>query len=90
VARETAAQKKAREAAEAEAAQAAVPQAPEGGEAPEQSTPGVFVTKERDGEGNLNINIVPVGVEVTEVQTILEIGLKSFREQIGLGRQNGR
>lgn len=48
---------------------------------------GVLITKDIGGDGNLKVNVVPVGnVQITEVQTIIEIGLRFFREQIGLSQ----
>lgn len=45
----------------------------------------VIVIKETDPDGNLRTNIVTNGsVQPTEVQTLLELGLKGWRERLGL------
>lgn len=51
----------------------------------------VIVVKTVNEDGSLGVNVIPNGnVQVTEVQTLLEFGLKSFREQIGLPGQSPR
>jgi hypothetical protein len=46
---------------------------------------GVLVIKNTDEDGNIFTEIVPVGdVRMTEVQTILELGVLRWRSQIGL------
>lgn len=48
---------------------------------------GVLIVKNVDEQGNLSVNVVPTGnVQITEVQTIIEVGLRFFREQLGLGQ----
>jgi hypothetical protein len=65
--------------------EAAVEQ-PEGPEV-DQPLDAVIVVKTVSEDGTLGVKVVPNGsVQVTEVQTLLEIGLKNFREQIGLGQ----
>lgn len=45
----------------------------------------VLVVKHRDPDGSISTSIATNGnVEVTEVQTLLELGLKGWREKIGL------
>lgn len=84
--RKTAAQRK----AEAEAAEAAQVAAEEGKAADQTPPNGVFIEKAVTEDGNLQVNVAPVGnVQVTEVQTLIEVGLKTFREQIGLGQSRG-
>lgn len=46
---------------------------------------GVLVIRKIDDEGNVSVAAVPIGdVTSTEVQTILELGLREWRERIGL------
>lgn len=81
-ARKTAAERKTEQEA-AEAAEAAA--------SPEQNPNGVFIEKVVGEGGNVQVNVAPIGnVQITEVQTLVEIGLRTFRDQIGLGGQPGR
>lgn len=58
--------------------------AAEGGDAPQAS--GVFVTRESDGKGGFVCNVVPVGdVSILEVDSILALGRRGFKERAGLG-----
>lgn len=51
----------------------------------EDATPnGVLIVKTTDEEGNIGTNTVPLGnVIATEVQTIIELGLKGWRQKLG-------
>jgi hypothetical protein len=40
---------------------------------------GVIVSAVDDGQGNTQVNVEPVGVKVTEVDTILVLALKGWR-----------
>lgn len=47
--------------------------------------PAVVVVKNTDESGNITVSVVPHGgVLATEVQTLLELALPSWREKIGL------
>lgn len=61
-------------------------------EAPQEAqVDGVLVRKEVGPEGNLSVSVQPIGnVQITEVQTLLELGVRYFREQVGLDRLAGR
>jgi hypothetical protein len=53
-------------------------------EAPPAEPVGVFVAKTKDADGNINVEVRPVGVDLTEVSTLLELGYASFRQSLGL------
>ncbi len=56
------------------------------GEGGDQMPDAVLVIKSIGQDGTLNVDVQTVGsVQVTEVQTLLELGLGSFRNRIGLG-----
>jgi hypothetical protein len=45
----------------------------------------VLVIRKVEADGTINCDAVPLGdVQVTEVQTILELGLAGFRQKVGL------
>lgn len=47
---------------------------------------GVLILKIKD-ENGIATEVVPLGaVEATEIQTLIELGLQSWRSKIGLGR----
>lgn len=54
--------------------------------APDEQVPNaVIVHRMVDEQGNIQTEVAPVGdVQVTEIQTILELGIKRFRQQAGL------
>lgn len=53
--------------------------------AEEKPLNGVLVARVVGEDGSIFTDIQPVGdVQLTEIQTILELGLKAFREKIGL------
>lgn len=54
--------------------------------APEEAPPnGVLVVKVIDENGNIATDTQPIGnVQPTEVQTLLELGVSSWRRKIGL------
>lgn len=65
--------------------------APKPTEAPEpapveQTTPdGVLVVKTTDADGNIRVDVEPLGgVIATEVQTLIELGVGAWRQKIGL------
>lgn len=52
---------------------------------PEQAVDGVVVIKVTDDEGNINTQIQPLGkVQVTEIETLLGLGLNGWRAKLGL------
>ena len=55
-------------------------------EAPEQppAAKGVFVSKGVSDDGVIGVEVHLVGVEATEVQTLLELGVANFRKVNGL------
>lgn len=53
-------------------------------EAPVEAATGVFVTKTVDDQGNISTDTQPVNVQPTEVQTLLELGIQSWRQKVGL------
>lgn len=59
---------------------------PEAAEAAAEETPnGVLIVRTQDDDGNIGTNTVPLGdVTILEVQTVLELGLASWRKKIGL------
>lgn len=61
--------------------EAAQPETAEDGQPP---LVGVLVIKERSPNGDINVRVDPAGVEPTEVQTLLEFGLRAWRERLGL------
>lgn len=44
----------------------------------------VIIFKRKDSAGNISTVVSHQGVEATEVQTLIELGLLSWRKQIGL------
>lgn len=46
----------------------------------------IFITKEKDENGKItaNVGVQGTGIEVTEVQTLLEMGVFNWRTKIGL------
>lgn len=51
----------------------------------ETPPPGVLVVKQKDEQGNIAVDAVPVGgLEPTEVLTLLEMGYAAFRAKVGL------
>lgn len=45
----------------------------------------VLILKKIDSDGSINTQAVPLGnVQATEVQTLIELGLQSWRKSIGL------
>lgn len=54
--------------------------------APQERAPdGVFIVVNRDENGGVGTGIQTVGdVKVTEIQTIIELALKAFRNDVGL------
>lgn len=55
-----------------------------GDDAPEVP-PGVMIVKQKDEQGNIAVDAVPVGgVELTEVLTLLEMAQSAFRQKVGL------
>lgn len=65
---------------EAAAAAKAAKDAPEG-----EILDGVFIVKVKDEAGNIGVNVIPNGkLEVTEVETVLGLGLKKWRADLGL------
>lgn len=52
---------------------------------PEPEPPvGVFVAKTTGENGGLKVDVSPAGIELTEVLTLLEMGLKNTRQALGL------
>lgn len=55
--------------------------------ADEQPLNAVIVVKIEDENGNIGTNVIPNGdVRPTEIQTLLELAINSWREQIGVGQ----
>lgn len=52
----------------------------------QESLPAVIIVKQKDDEGNITTDVMLQGVEPTEVQTIIELGLIRWRSKIGLPR----
>lgn len=53
----------------------------------EQPLNAVIVVKVEDEDGNIGTNVIPNGdVRPTEIQTLLELAINSWREQIGVGQ----
>ncbi len=58
---------------------------PEAPKQDEKPVDGVFVVKGKDDNGSLRTQIVLNGdLQVTEVQTLLEVAIRDFRAEIGL------
>jgi hypothetical protein len=56
-----------------------------GVEAPPEQPNAVLVLRTVKDNGDIECDAVPLGdVKVTEVQTVLELGLASFRAKVGL------
>lgn len=51
-------------------------------ETPKEQAKGVFVAK--DDSDPMNVSIQPIGINVQEVQFILELAIKLFRKKAGL------
>jgi hypothetical protein len=51
---------------------------------PGEEPVGVFVVKVKDEQGNIRTDIQPIGVELTEIDTLLRLGRKRWLELIGL------
>lgn len=51
---------------------------------PEEKPDAVVIFKRTDDEGNVTTAVQPLGdVKITEIQTLIELGLRGFREQLG-------
>lgn len=62
----------------------------EGKDAAQETPNGVLVTKIVDADGRLSTSLQVLGdVQITEAQFLLELGIKEFRQALGLG-QAGR
>ncbi len=58
---------------------------PENVDPPEATAPNAVVIHRLEEDGQIKTVVQPVGdVRATEVQTLLELGILSWREQIGL------
>jgi len=76
-----AAQKDKTELVEAEPVEAQPTEAP-----PEKQPDGVLILKRLTPDGGIDTQAVPLGeVQATEVATLIELGLQSWRKSIGLG-----
>jgi hypothetical protein len=63
----------------------------ENGDVPEaqtETTPNaVLIQRNTDADGNIGVVVQTLGdVKLTEVQTVIELGLARFREQVGLNQ----
>lgn len=68
------------------AEQADRPAVDEGEGKAEETPPGVLVIKQKNEQGDIGVDAIPVGgVEPTEVLTLLEMGIAAFRGKVGLG-----
>lgn len=54
-------------------------------EATEKAPDAVIIMKTVGPDGSINTDVAPLGdVQATEVQTLIELGLQSWRKKIGL------